>query len=425
MGAISPHSTGTSDGPWDGDANRSRLPNSAAALRASHAWVDPDGDPDAKSSYRFIHHEIGTDGTVGKANITACSTGIGVLNGGRAGTTIPSSDKAGVHRHLAKHLTDAGREAPPLRGESTVAPVLELAAGPWAIMPEALADVRRVLAGDYSAAAEVMTPPDEPELEQAVAILPLHGVITPRASLLSMMLGGGGGLADFRVNFRAALDDPTVEAIVIDVDSPGGLVDLVPETAAEVRAARGRKPIVAVANTRAASAAYWIASAADRVYVTPSGELGSIGVLLFHEDVSKAAEMAGVKTTVIAAGRYKAEGNPFEPLDDDARDHLQGFVDELYDQFVADVAAGRGVAPKTVRDGFGQGRLESAPAAIRSGLGDKMATLDVALGELGVEVLTTQTVSAEAGNHVGRSDADRRRVLDLLLDQSDRGGSGP
>lgn len=115
--AIRPHGTATTDAAWD-SAEMWKRCNSAASLKAASAWMDPDGDPAVKSTYRFIHHMVGADGTVGAANLTACSTGIGVLNGGRGGATIPAADKAGVHAHLAKHLEDAGHAAPPLKGVS-------------------------------------------------------------------------------------------------------------------------------------------------------------------------------------------------------------------------------------------------------------------------------------------------------------------
>jgi HK97 family phage prohead protease len=113
--AIGSHSTATSEASWDANANRTRLPEAAAALRAAHAWRDPDGDPANKSSYRFIHHEVSGDGNVEAANLTACSTGIGVLNGGRGGTTIPDADRRGVYNHLAAHLRSADREPPELK----------------------------------------------------------------------------------------------------------------------------------------------------------------------------------------------------------------------------------------------------------------------------------------------------------------------
>lgn len=84
-------------------------------LRKAYAWVDPDGDPGAKSSYKFIHHEVKAGGDVGPANVKACTSGIGVLNGGRGGADIPKSDRQGIYRHLARHLRDAGDEPPDLR----------------------------------------------------------------------------------------------------------------------------------------------------------------------------------------------------------------------------------------------------------------------------------------------------------------------
>lgn len=113
--AIGAHSTGTSTGSWDGPANERRLPNDAAALRRAHAWMDGDGDPAAKATYKFGHHEVSGSGSVGAANLTACSSGIAVLNGGRSGTTIPDSDRQGVWAHLARHLRDGSREPPPLK----------------------------------------------------------------------------------------------------------------------------------------------------------------------------------------------------------------------------------------------------------------------------------------------------------------------
>lgn len=115
--AIAAHATATSDASWDGPATEAKLSNDdgAATFRKAYAWVDDDGDPDAKSSYKFIHHEVDADGNVGAANLQACVTGIGVLNGGRGGTVIPDADREGVWRHLAKHLRDAGQEPAELK----------------------------------------------------------------------------------------------------------------------------------------------------------------------------------------------------------------------------------------------------------------------------------------------------------------------
>jgi hypothetical protein len=120
FGAVGTHETATSDASWDGPANERRLPSpmTAATARAAYAWVDDsrvEGDELPKDAARFIHHEVSADGRPGPANLAACSTGIGVLNGARGGTTIPAADRQGVYNHLAKHLRDAGQEPPELQ----------------------------------------------------------------------------------------------------------------------------------------------------------------------------------------------------------------------------------------------------------------------------------------------------------------------
>ncbi|MBO0745950.1 MAG: hypothetical protein J2P43_13090 [Candidatus Dormibacteraeota bacterium] len=114
-GPIRSHSTKTSEAAWNGNANETRLGDAGAAtMRRAFAWVDPEGDPDNKGSYKFIHHEVTKDGKVGPANMRACISGIGVLNGGRRGARIPSRDRKRIYDHLAKHLRDADHEPPAL-----------------------------------------------------------------------------------------------------------------------------------------------------------------------------------------------------------------------------------------------------------------------------------------------------------------------
>ena len=118
-----------------------------------------------------------------------------------------------------------------------------------------------------------------------IRVIRVHGAIVPRSAMVDDISGPGAvSLEVFQKNFREAADDPNTKAIILDVDSPGGQVDLVPETVAMIHAAkRADRPIIAVANTMAASAAYWLASAADELVVTPSGSVGSIGVYMMHE----------------------------------------------------------------------------------------------------------------------------------------------
>ncbi len=202
---------------------------------------------------------------------------------------------------------------------------------PWAILPSKLAAILELLA--LRVAGERLT---EEEIRARigaaarpvhrvtgnVAVLPLFGTISHRAGMMAES-SGGTSTERFTSLFRQALADPNVGAIVLDVNSPGGSVEGVDELSSEIFTSRGTKPIVAVANGMATSAAYWIATAADELVAIPSGQVGSIGVWAAHEDDSVYLEKLGVKVSLIKAGRHKAEENPFEPLSDEARSAIQ------------------------------------------------------------------------------------------------------
>jgi signal peptide peptidase SppA len=259
--------------------------------------------------------------------------------------------------------------------------------------------------------ARTTSPPKSSDHQ--VSIVSLKGVITPNPSFLSMLFGfEEGGLNQFMRDMRDAVGDPETRAVVIDVDSPGGLTDLVPEAAAEVRAMRddGGKPIVAVANTVAASAAYWIAAQAHEVVVTPSGEVGSVGVYSVHRDESQKYAREGIRHTLVSAGEHKTEGNPFEGLSEDALAAYQEDVDDYYAMFVRDVAAGRG-APQPELDGkaFGGGRSFLADRAISYGLADRVATL----GDT-VKRLSSGRARVKQTQPISYSKDQRLRVLDAL-----------
>ena len=209
----------------------------------------------------------------------------------------------------------------------------------------------------------------------AIAVLPLYGTIVQRANLATDICGGTS-TQQFTAAFRDAMADDTVGAILIDIDSPGGSVYGTGELADEIRAARGVKPVVAYANSLAASAAYWVGSQASEFYVTGGGEVGSIGVWQAHEDWSKALEDEGVKTTLISAGKFKVEGNPYQPLDGDAQAFMQGRVDDYYAAFTGAVAKGRAVPVDQVRRGMGQGRVLGADAALAEKMVDGIKTFD-------------------------------------------------
>lgn len=260
---------------------------------------------------------------------------------------------------------------------------------PWAILPERLEAILAILdrhdAGMPLAAADraAIEAASRPTVTtgSAVAVIPLVGPLIPRADSLAE-ISGATSLQSFTKAFRAALGDPSITAIVLDVDSPGGSVFGVEEAGDVIASAKGQKPVVAVANPWAASAAYWLASQAEELVLTPSGQVGSIGVLAVHDDVSKAAEQLGVKRSFVYAGRYKTEGNEFEPLGDPARAHMQGMVDAYYATFVKAVASGRRTSQKAVREGMGEGRMLLAADALAAGMVDRVETLEATLARL-------------------------------------------
>lgn len=234
----------------------------------------------------------------------------------------------------------------------------------------AVADAPRAAAERRSSAASA---------DGSVAVIPVFGTIAHRAHMVNQVSGPGGTSSELLGRtIRAAAADPSISAIVLDVDSPGGAVDGTPEVVDAIYEARSAKPIVAVANSLAASAAYWIASAANEISVTPSGTVGSIGVMAIHRHQADAETV----TTIIHAGKYKAEGHPSVPLSDDARAHAQSLVDTCYAQMIRSIARNRGVSPDAVRSGYGEGRTFLAEEAKSRGMVDRIETLDEAIARV-------------------------------------------
>jgi len=261
---------------------------------------------------------------------------------------------------------------------------------PWAILPRQLIILQEIVvrhvSGEKLDAEEVQTRihgATRPQNRRvsAVAVLPLFGTIFPRANLMTDM-SGATSAERFGRQFAELVNDPEVTAIVLDVDSPGGQVDGIEEISKQIFDARGQKPIVAVADHLMASAAYWIGTAADEVVVSPSSEVGSIGVFAVHEDVSKALDQEGIKVSLISQGKYKVEGNPFEPLSEEARAAIHARVGDYYDAFVESVARNRAVKPTDVRNGFGEGRVVGARQAVALGMADRIGTLEETVDRL-------------------------------------------
>lgn len=223
--------------------------------------------------------------------------------------------------------------------------------------------------------------PPKAQRRETIAVLPIYGVIAPKMNMF-MEISGGTSLEQFLRDFRAVRDDASVTAIVADIDSPGGSAYMLPEAFAEIYAARGVKPLVAMVRPMCGSAALFLASAFSEIVCTPSGEIGSLGCYMVHEDWSKANEMMGVKPTYIHYGQYKVEGNPDEPLGDEAAAYLQAMVNAFGQDFEKHVAKGRGVSLAHVREHFGQGRMLLAKDAKAVGLIDRIATIEETLARL-------------------------------------------
>lgn len=173
-----------------------------------------------------------------------------------------------------------------------------------------------------------------------VALVTVEGSLVNRGA----WIGADSGLTSYEgvmSQLASAAADRDVRSIILDLESPGGEAVGAFEMADFVRAITDEKPVIALVNGMAASAAYAMASGAKRIVTTPSGVSGSIGVVMLHLDQSKRLEKAGVTPTLIFAGGHKVDGNPFEPLPEDVRDEFQAEVDKLYSMFVATVARGR------------------------------------------------------------------------------------
>lgn len=210
------------------------------------------------------------------------------------------------------------------------------------------------------------------EVRRAVGVIPIHGTILPRGDRMTES-SGITTTTGLRRQLDEMMGDDSIGSVVLDIDSPGGFVAGIRETFDAILAARKDKRIVAQVWDTAASAAFWLAAAADEIVATPSAFVGSIGVFSIHMDETERLRERGLKPTVIRSTQFKAEG-VFEPLSKSALAHRQAVVDEQHEVFVADVARGRGVDRKEVEDRYGSGRMLSAEEAVGVGMIDRIGS---------------------------------------------------
>lgn len=272
--------------------------------------------------------------------------------------------------------------------------VLDVLHSPWAIQPAKLLEIQGIYLAhsrgevpDFAALEARLGKPlaNEPkryEVRDGVAVLPLDGVLAKRMNLFSQ-ISGGTSTELAASALRDALNDPAVHSIVLAIDSPGGTVDGTQALASAVMQARQHKPVAALASGTMASAAYWIGSAAQRVYIADeTTQVGSIGVVATHTDISGAEAQRGVKTTEVFAGKFKRVASQYGPLSDEGRKTLQDQVDYTYSLFVSAVAEQRGVSVDAVLADMADGRIFIGRQAVDAGLVDGVTSLDALIDEL-------------------------------------------
>lgn len=266
----------------------------------------------------------------------------------------------------------------------------------WAITPAALERHMHTLRARSEAMADsdmdcLPKKPEQPyRLVRGVAVISITGTITRTNTFRSH------GQDRILSALDAALADTSARAILLSFDSPGGVVAGTQEVACAIEAACRRKPCAAYADGLCASAAYWMASATGRVLAPPTAQVGSIGVLMVHTDISKMYADAGIKLSYLASGRHKADGAEGRPLDDGARDNIMANLYKLHDMFRADVARRMNISAEPVA--WAEGQTLLAADALRVGLVSEIVRdMNEAISQLNGEgEMTREELMAQA-----------------------------
>jgi len=209
-----------------------------------------------------------------------------------------------------------------------------------------------------------------------IAVIPIEGTLVNKAYGMDAW-SGLRSYADIQEEVLDAATDPAIKGILLDVDSPGGEVAGAFDLADLIREARTAKPIYAVANSDAFSAAYLLASSASKVFMSRTSGVGSIGVIMTHIDESVADEKAGLKYTIITSGAHKADFNPHTPLTGDAQKVMEAEVNRVAEMFFVSVAKSRGISVEAIRKM--QAGLFFGTSAIEAGLAYAIGTKTDAL----------------------------------------------
>jgi signal peptide peptidase SppA len=269
----------------------------------------------------------------------------------------------------------------------------------WAGTYASLEDAERALAAISAATDMHAASRNDDEEEQPTLLTKVGnvGVIPVKGPLINADIpdrwASMFGVTTYPGIRRAAIEaltDDTITDIVLDVASGGGAVSGVVETAELLAKINDEhKPIYAYGDSMVASAAYWLAASAQKIKVSKATTVGSIGVISTHMEYSKQLKDEGVNATVFRAGKYKALGQPVEPLTDAAREQIQARLDATYTIFVEHVAARRGVDYSAADQRMGQGKEFFGQAAVAVGLVDGVGSFDDLLGSLQQQQVTT------------------------------------
>lgn len=296
---------------------------------------------------------------------------------------------------------------------------------PWACTPEVMETImdiaNRQNLSPEAVAKEIGRPlrnSYDVEMRDTVGILPMQGPLIRYATMFSQ-ISGATSYDMLAQDFARMVNDPGVTAIVLNIDSPGGEANGVSEFADQIAAARGIKPIIAYVGGMGASAAYWLAAAADEIVISDTAVLGSIGTIMSVTDTKEKDAKAGVKTYTIVSSQ-----SPHKALDastEDGQNRLQVMVDSLSEVFIAKVAQNRGVDAEAVLQNFGQGGVFVGQAAVNAGLADRIGSFEGLLSELQNPAAfgTAQTQAAATGVTVKNSEEvamDKNEVAEKFPD---------
>lgn len=237
-------------------------------------------------------------------------------------------------------------------------------------------------------------------IQDGVAVIPIDGTLMHKSGYIGSS-SGAMGYDGIEAQLTQAMADADVRGILLDIDSPGGEVSGVQALGDII--ASSNKPVWAHANELAASAAYWLASQADRLVLSSSAQVGSIGVLTAHADYSQALAEEGIKVTLLFSGAHKVEGNPYESLSPDVAGRIQADIDALRNDFAAAVAKGRGMKKADVL--ATEAAVYRGKAAVAAGLADEVASFNDTLSKFSKSLSRTGSTALTKGNFMSKAAA--------------------